>query len=450
MVKNLETIQYNGTWWLPGKEEKKIHGNLNISCKGEAYLNLVSPIEENNHNGDEYELILGFSNDGKVISLQYCLVNESPVVYPGLKTQKISVENVYITPTFLDAEGKHYEPSVKTDKIVVQFTYLNDWLDLPLFKLDVGKTNDSRTVYNITHTTPIEYETVFNVEDITGRLKICYGFGENGYHYDDPTKIFAEHYFESALKIEINKKLNIDEWYDCILNLLREFFMLATLKPNWISGLSTFHMINDREVPIEIYSRQTIFSKRNHKKIYSHEMLFCFESVKDDLSIIINNWFNLCHDSRYIFLVYFSTIQGEHMYVEHKFLSLAQTLEAFHRALNPSKLVEYRDKNGKKKCREFYFKERLEDLLNNLMPGVMSDIIYDVNCFLDTVKDTRNFLTHLDDTNKNKIADEQELLIIINQLSAFIQALMLTRLKIPERNILSKYMENKTSLIPKK
>lgn len=120
MVKDLETIQYDGIWWLPGKERKKIHGRLNISCKGESYLNLVSSIDENNHNGDKYELVFGFSNNGRAISLQYCLVNESPVVSPGLKTQRISVENVYVAHTFLGVKCKHYDPAVKTGEIFCQ------------------------------------------------------------------------------------------------------------------------------------------------------------------------------------------------------------------------------------------------------------------------------------------------------------------------------------------
>lgn len=448
MVRDLETIQYDGIWWLPGKKRKKIHGSLNISCKGESYLNLVSPIEENNHNGDEYELVFGFSNNGRAISLQYCLVNESPAVYPGLKTQRISAENVYITHSFLGVKCKHYDPAVKTGKIFVQFTYLNDWLELPLFKLDVGKTDDNRNVYKITHTSPVEYEINFNIKEIKGKLKICYGFGENGYRYDSSTKIFAEHYFESGLKIEINQTLNIDEWYDYIINPIREFLILATLKPNWISGLSTFHIINGTEVPIEIYSRQTVTSRLNRKKLCSHKMLFCFESVKKDISQILNNWFDLCHEFGYIFSAYFSTIQSNNMYLEHKFLSLAQMLEAYHRILNPSKKFNYVEK-GQKKVKKWTFRLRLGDLLNSLMCEEMSDIICDENCFLDTVRDTRNYLTHLDDTNKNNIAKGQELLTIIDQLSALIQTLILTRLKIPVRNVLSSYVASKSRLFPK-
>jgi len=137
------------------------------------------------------------------------------------------------------------------------------------------------------------------------------------------------------------------------------------------------------------------------------------------------------------------------MYLEHKFLSLAQMAEAYHRIFNPSKKIEYVDKKGKKRVRDLHFRERLGDLLNSLKYGVMSAIICDVNCFLDTVRNTRNFLTHLDDTKKDNIAYGQELLTIIDQLSALIQALILTRLKISERNILSNYEANKSHLFPK-
>ena len=202
MVKDLETIQYDGIWWLPDTKENKINGNLSISCKGESFLSLFSPIEENNHNGDEYEIIFGFSNNGRLISLQYCLVNESPVVYPGLRTQKISAENVYITHTFIGAEYRYYEPSAKINKMLVKFTYLNDWLDQPLFKHDRRKSDENRFIDNITHTPPVDYETDFSIGDINGRLKICYEFGEIGYRYDNPTRIFSEHFFESGLKIE--------------------------------------------------------------------------------------------------------------------------------------------------------------------------------------------------------------------------------------------------------
>lgn len=146
---------YQGVWWIPGKEEKKRHGTLQVSTKGEsAVLDLVSPIEGDKIGDDEYDLILGVTTNECLVSLQYCLVNTPRNPFRQGKPQKLTIENVFIRKPFYREEVLHHDPFVDIKRLLVSFSYLNDWLDLPSFEFDTGIGNDNRKFFNLEYRSP--------------------------------------------------------------------------------------------------------------------------------------------------------------------------------------------------------------------------------------------------------------------------------------------------------
>lgn len=427
---------YEGQFWLPDHESIKIYGNLKISLlTGEAFLNLVSPIDKNSQNGDRYELIYGFSTNGRFLSLQDCIINESPSCSPGLKTQKISVEKIYIRRSHMGRSNYHYDLSKKIEKIIVGFTYLNDWVDTPLFELDISKTSDNRYIFQETYTTPKEHLIRLKINDLAVTLRFKYGFGELGTHYINSPKIITEHYFETALEIETDQPLNIESWFDLILNPIRELITLGTLMPNWVSSLSLVECGKERDSYTKFFSRN-IVCKRKNEKLKKHEMLFCFNDIQNNFNEIMMTWFEIQGKAKYLLSAFFSTLQSNDMYLEHHFLTLAQVGEAYHRVFGHLKEVDLVDKKGK---REPFFKERFEELLQTVNSGMIKKIIPEKETFLDMVRDTRNALSHLDIERKKHVANYVEMQKIIHQLNALLFILILDNLKISYRNVLSNF-----------
>ncbi len=332
----------------------------------------------------------------------------------------------------------YHDPSKKIKKIIAGFTYLNDWIDIPLFELDVSKTNDNRYIFKETHIVPEDHPVKLKINDFVVKFRFKYGFGELGSHYIDSSQIITEHYFETALEIETDKALSLELWFNLILNPIRELITLGTLMPNWISTLSLVEFTKEREVYTKMYSRN-IVCKRKNEKLKFHEMLFCFDDIRNNFAEVIMTWFDIQGKAKYLLGAFFSTLQSKDMYLEHRFLTLTQVGEAYHRVFGDLKKVDFVDKEGRNRKRDPFLKERFEELLQNVNKELVNEVIPEKEKFLDIVRDTRNALSHLDIEGKRHVANHSEMQMLINQLNALLFMLLLDSLKISHNNILSNY-----------
>ena len=116
-------------------------------------------------------------------------------------------------------------------------------------------------------------------------------------------------------------------------------------------------------------------------------MLFRFEEIRNDIEEVINNWVKSYEQYDSAFRLYFLAKVREQTYLEEKFLTLVQALEAYHQRI-VSKQVS------------------LEDRITSIIKPFKDLIGIDENQqeLIDSIVRTRHYLTHHNPSKKLKAA----------------------------------------------
>ncbi len=97
--------------------------------------------------------------------------------------------------------------------------------------------------------------------------------------------------------------------------------------------------------PIKVYYPSLPYTEIP-PKINIHNMLFTFPEIKNGAKGIIINWIKLYDGIEPSLRLYFSVKSGAQKYLNNKFLTLAQSLESYHRLkYDDVKMAEYKFEN---------------------------------------------------------------------------------------------------------
>ncbi len=168
-------------------------------------------------------------------------------------------------------------------------------------------------------------------------------------------------------------------------------------------------------------------------------MLFRFEQIREDAQRIVNNWFDAYDKIAPALDLYFSTKTGAHKYLESQFLALAQGLETYHRRTSNEKLMDeavFKEltENLIKQCPE----ENKEWLSGRLKYGNEVNLRRRIKLIIEpfkefigtnkereklinTIVDTRNYLTHYDNSLESKAASDKDLFSLCRKMEAIFQ-----------------------------
>jgi hypothetical protein len=178
-------------------------------------------------------------------------------------------------------------------------------------------------------------------------------------------------------------------------------------------------------------------------------MLFTYQDVADRFEPYLNTWFERSEVLNPVFNLYFATLFNPRMYLDQRFLNLAQAAESYHRRTSDRTILEretfsdlrrelcavvdakgYADESAATLKSKFNYineiplKERLRELLNSEEP-LVRQLIPDPEGFVRLASDTRNYLTHYDDNLKDKAAEGFELYRLTEQLRFLLELLFL-------------------------
>ena len=105
-------------------------------------------------------------------------------------------------------------------------------------------------------------------------------------------------------------------------------------------------------------------------------MLFKFKEIRNDIEEVINNWIKSYEQYDSAFRLYFLAKTGEQTYLEEKFLTLVQGLEAYHQRI----------------CRKMYLRDRIMNIIKPFKDIIGTD--ENRQKLINSIMDTRNYLTH--------------------------------------------------------
>ena len=356
----MESFEKNGIWFLPESPDRQITGTLVFSPDQQPRLNLVGElreldIQEKLESDIKYPLIHGYliGDSGTFEEVTLCnsyLKNEFKTGYPTSE----------LYPEFI-LKGYHFSSldEIEFQHIIVQYDYLEKWVNLPNLEIDciphhdrantykeiifnqkvnepieIGKINDcSITIIDIPFLTPQYVQSINLFATLGGKW--------------DRSEILIKEQKKILIKPDSPKKLN---WFLDIVDLIQDFLTFSCGQIILPFKIETAIIANNQEFETQLFNgvprviqteRQKLFQINIFYKVTSplinkvsfnaSLILFKFTDIRESSATVLNNWQNIREKISSIIEIYLGLY---YIPVRHKndlFLALAQAIEGFHR-----------------------------------------------------------------------------------------------------------------------
>lgn len=442
----MELLEHIGFWWLPSNPENQVTGIMKSSDEDGIYLEILGSfgtgkqlLEDSSH-----EVILGFTKEGKLLTLIEAVTINSTLPCPGIVSQKYRISLAFLGVHFNKIE------EIKFFKLEVEYTYLSTWVysELPDFLKECHQQYSEHQNFsyskNIHRNNPV-------LEAKTTREKILI---KPGIRWRSDNFLESSQIKFAQIIIDfVEREFTVTEFHLNYLYPLQNLLTLATNKNNFITKLTVFSRNGEKqsttlessEIPIQVISR--IITQAKCKESSSVQMLFVLKDIETEFALYVQKWLNINAEIKQICDLYFGTEYAEFMYGKQRFLSTIQALESYHRVkfgnaqtsieMHKNKLQEIFDqipsqhldwlKNKLHFSNEPSLKDRMKELFNK-HKKIIEPFIKEPTKFFIRVGNTRNYFTHYDESLKDKFAGKEELFRLTQILSFLLKSCLLNEL----------------------
>ncbi len=409
-------FELKGYWWIPGSEENKLPGTLSYSQEDGAALELVGVFDSNKLKPiEQLPIILGITQQGKPITLYKCVVRSWAYPLIGLGGGNYLAHFVF--------EGVHFEAeeNIRFNQLCGSYTDLDAWVGIYGFIIEVD-TADSKFASNIRYEKPMS-----QFFDVGETLEVGVSFSSQG---PNQSIIQTEVTISQSAYLVVKSK-NGDIQFDDLFKQLNKFTYLLQFAIQRIPyPVSVFGF--SKENPQELsegkihYPEINIFytpieSIVSRKQKLPQEFLYTFKDLSADQ---ISAWFSSFDKYETIIHLYRSLFYSNRLFIDTKFLSIAQSLESLHsilfegqylpkdkfaeqreKVLNviPAELTEWVD-SALSNANYKRFRQKIFELLDNKKETV-GRFVDDMELFSKRVMYTRNEFVH---HNKQKLTFQKE------------------------------------------
>jgi hypothetical protein len=447
-----------GEWWLPENPDDKVFGRLKFDDENGGDLELYGPSEGTLRYTHVYykEVILGRNTGfGDKITLFDCMVRSFPISSPGVKKLVVNASTVLI--------GEHYDRGDKVEfrSLSINFEGIENWFRGVPVKVDFP--SDDEVIIDSIEPTPVTWVLPGGTRvSIKNHTVTPLHFGWSGYEAQ------VKQYVEVIFQPPSPKKLR--EYDPCIYHI-RDFFALAMGRPIYVNyKLGDVWYYDETEggsfkrcrpIPVRVFTRSSIRKEYPvSRNIRGH--IFDYPDIKNNVGEFMANWFSGFEEFRNICSLYFGEEYSAELVLEYRFLTLAKVIEVFCRfkyggGAKYQNDCEYKeglmreflelinnaqiDKGFKESLRgrvkylnEFSLLKRIKILLDDFA-SINQLFIPNREEFGRLVKDTRDYYTHYDPTQKNDIASGEELLYLYWRLKVLVIVCLLSTIGFGEEKI---------------
>lgn len=438
----METIEYQGIWWLPSNPDHRVAGILTLTPQEKIELDLIGSFMD----VLKHDIILGVANRKLITLFVNRFIVHTNIELPGIVREKYGISLIFL--------GHHFDNinAFCFSKIRVNYTGLTDWINHKIdYSLYPPDSSNLSQVQELHFKYINKYTIVSNITqaDITQVKISVYDIPEFSPEFSVNQKQLKLN-CSGVFEIELNRELSLDQWYSDFIKPLCDFLTFATQKVNKIKKIWIY--LEDNK-PLEILTYKMDFNEYNPSLFSIHNMLFKLDDIEDNFGLIMQYWFNLYEKMKSVLELYFAVQYNSDLYLENKFLMLAQAVESYHRITKENNVLpvnehekrielildntpdEYKEWLAEKLSysNEPTLAERLKDLVN-LHWLVMKSIIVDPDKFNKDIKNSRNYYTHFGQNLKEKALTGEKLIRATQKLNFLLQACFLSELGCtPER-----------------
>lgn len=422
----VDSREYRGLWWLPGRENDQLAGTLAID-QGKVALELLGHFGQQllSDTGrertyglalEEHPRIVGLTTDGKCVTLEGHQASPYTLNFPGIATATYRRDVALI--------GKHFasDETIGFDEIAIHASDLSAWTQVSGFRNKIGmekhKSKDALVFTNV----DIRFEAPDDVEIPLARgARAFIRFSGSSHGLRGGTD-HVELCQEAALHLRFSKQLGLDEALDRV-GQVRNFLSLAIGRPVAILGVTGYQDDHVREgsgalLPIEIVWELPYNPDPPAQVREPRDMLFTLSDAAPDIETVMTSWFAKQDRFAPVFNLFFGVRHHPNLTLDVRFLLYAQALETY----------DYRRRRspGKKTLAG-----RMDDVLNRcrtVSRRVVGGGSGDQAAFIEEFKTTRNYYTHYNPKLEKKAARGAALALLFFQAQAILEMALLREL----------------------
>ena len=446
-----EEIKRDGQFWLPSSPENQVNGTLSISDGGDITLELTQSFDPSIKaqlsptHPDSLNPILGHvEKDGYVMIDRCNRTKKGPSIIHG---RLIAPEVIRANRAFI---GFQYEEdtSLRFNTFSFSVEGIDEWVGISGIEVDT-RFEDSATT--ILYNRPEDIS--FNLKDDM-QLLITYAWTPPGFPSSKRAEVSQKTFFKLISKDPCE--------VDAFISIAQKIAAFLCFVMNEIVCLDSMSATSDNlrqdngngqtvPIPVKIYCPSWPYAK-NEPAIDEWDMLFKYKDRQNRVESIINKWLDNYEQITPSLDLYFLTKAGTLPSLELQFLALAQALEAFHRRTSAEM---HMDENEFKEIRKNiinqipkkdrnWFCSKL-DFANELtLKNRIEKLIEPFDCLIDnkrkpqlinSIKDTRNYLTHYNSDLESKAAKGEDLKFLCLKMNALFRLQFLKLIGFTEEEI---------------
>ena len=365
---------------LSPRNDKKVHGTLSISDGGNIELEVTGFFEDwRKARNVDLNRIVGHVQKGRSIPLIFVTLDDctyktvpTPV---GIPKALIRVSRAFIGVQYNEGEIPYF------NTLTFSIEGSDDWVE-----------KSGISVEYLSEKSPaiISYEPQENVSlNLDNGMQLLITWRPSLKHLINKEATIKE---QICFQLVSQESRELNE-FTSLARKITEFLCFAMNETVCLESMCAIsddltQEIGDSKtepVPINIYSPSWPYSK-DVPQINLYNMLFKFKEIQNDAERIINNWIKSYEQYDSAFRLYFLAKMGEQTYLEEKFLTLVQGLEAYHQRITEGMFLRNRITN---------IIEPFKDIIGT--NGNPQELI-------DSIIGTRNYLTHHDPSKEPKAA----------------------------------------------
>lgn len=373
--------------------------------------------------------ICGITTDGEAITLERC-IPRSATAGRGVPVERHHADVILV--------GAHYEldEEVVFDAIEFQFTHLDQWATVSGFHSSWSWREDEKTIDSLSVTfTPPESITA-KLDDGT-TISIDFGWSTSGLRQVTTESVIQQH---ATVLVRFTRHTPLSDAL-AIGGQLRNFLNLAVgaaVYPRKIVGIvdptanaepELLTGLTPASLRVEVLyglSDQPQTEELNETR-EPYTMTFTLADVVDSLGERFGRWRENYKRLKPTFDLFFAVNYSAMRYIDPQFLALVQAIETYDRRTNGDVFPEWVPNEDRRGRREPTLRMRLERIYKSA-GTVATRVADDLDSFIGSVVDARNYYTHYDERLEDSAPKGIELVPLTAQLKALTEALLLREL----------------------
>lgn len=344
----MDSFEHDGVWWDPRDPGVQWVGTLHFDQHAGAFLAVTIPTDKPDlfPSLREYDVVLGVTTAGTLITLMGCFDRSTSGVLPGVPRPL----EIFVNAVIVGFHSEERDPLISTT--AVSFRHMNEWWGRSGIQADQS-VHSPDAAMRYTSTAPLL------VHD-DGRFSVWIRSAISGSIGNHKASLLEDIRFEvrTSTATPLSEFQRVVQACGDFLSLAyltfcdtTELTLVAAADAGTTGRMGTYHAV-------PIYK-----SRKRRSSAASPHPLFRYNDIKDRAPAVLGAWLSQAEDLHTPRTLYTAGVYGGG-FIETKLLALTQSAEAFHRRFYPGLYMD-----------EARFKTEVLEPLTAAIPGSVDDAL---------------------------------------------------------------------------